>query len=66
LINAVCDNLLLTCFAMETREATVPMLDEVCQDMRLEWAGSRTRGQRPRFAPGGEEYDQAPFFTRGD
>jgi general secretion pathway protein A len=66
LINAVCDNLLLTCFALETREATVPMLDEVCQDMRLEWAGSRVRGQRPRFAPGGEEYDQAPFFTRGD
>src|SRR4051794_2588498 len=28
LINSVCDNLLLTCFAMETRTATLEMLDE--------------------------------------
>jgi general secretion pathway protein A len=40
-INAVCDNLLLTCFAMETKTATTPMLDEVCKDMRLEWPGAR-------------------------
>lgn len=36
LINAICDNLLLTCFALTTREATAEMLDEVCADMRLE------------------------------
>ena len=36
-INAICDNLLLTAFAMESRIATVAMLDEVAADMRLEY-----------------------------
>jgi general secretion pathway protein A len=36
LINSVCDNLLLTAFAMETRIATEEMLEEVCRDLRLE------------------------------
>ena len=36
LINSVCDNLLLTCFAMETRKATLDMIDEVSRDLRLE------------------------------
>ncbi len=40
-INAICDNLLLTAFAMEVKVCTVDMLDEVCRDMRLEWPGSR-------------------------
>jgi len=35
LINAVCDNLLLTAFAMESRTCTMAMLDEVSADMRL-------------------------------
>ena len=35
LINAICDNLLLTAFAMETRTCTLEMLDEVTADMRL-------------------------------
>jgi len=39
LINAVCDNLLLTCFALETRTATLEMLNEVAADMRLEYPG---------------------------
>lgn len=39
LINAICDNLLLTCFALTTRKATMEMLDEICRDMRLEWPG---------------------------
>ena len=39
LINAVCDNLLLTAFAMESQVATLAMLDEVTGDMRLEWPG---------------------------
>jgi general secretion pathway protein A len=39
LINALCDNLLLSSFAVEAREATLEMLDEICQDMRLEWPG---------------------------
>ena len=42
LINSICDNLLLTAFAMETRETNLEMLDEVTADMRLEY-----RGQRP-------------------
>ena len=41
LINALCDNLLLTAFADESRTATMEMLDEICQDMRLEWPGHR-------------------------
>jgi general secretion pathway protein A len=65
LINAVCDNMLLTCFAVETHEATRDMLDEVCKDMRLEWAGSRPRGQRGRYAAE-EQFEQTPFYTRGD
>jgi type II secretory pathway predicted ATPase ExeA len=35
LINAICDNLLLTSFAMESKIATLEMLDEVTADMRL-------------------------------
>ncbi len=37
LINAVCDNMLLNCFACETRVATLEMLDEVSNDMRLDY-----------------------------
>jgi len=37
LINSVCENLLLTSFAMESRMATMEMLDEVSSDLRLEW-----------------------------
>ncbi|HEX4773601.1 MAG TPA: AAA family ATPase [Bryobacteraceae bacterium] len=46
LINLICDNLLVTAFAMETKVATFDMLDEVARDLRLEWPGSkRTRGR---------------------
>ncbi len=38
-INAICDNLLLTAFALETKSATFEMLDEVTADMRLEYPG---------------------------
>jgi general secretion pathway protein A len=37
LINAICDNLLLTSFAMESKTATMEMLDEVTADMRLDY-----------------------------
>jgi general secretion pathway protein A len=37
LINAICDNLLLTAFALETRTATLAMLDEVSRDMHLDY-----------------------------
>jgi general secretion pathway protein A len=39
LINLVCDNLLLTAFAMESRQINLDMLDEVCRDLHLEWPG---------------------------
>jgi hypothetical protein len=56
-INAICDNLLLTAFAMESKVCTVDMLDEVCKDMRLEWPGSRrVRGRVPE-----ESYDRNPY-----
>ena len=41
LVNAICDNLLLTAFAMESRVASVEMLDEVSTDLRLNWFGDR-------------------------
>jgi len=41
LINSVCDNLLLTCFAMESRVANLNMLDEVTRDLHLEWPGGK-------------------------
>ncbi len=37
LINAVCDNLLLTAFAMERKTTDAEMLDEVTADMRLDY-----------------------------
>jgi hypothetical protein len=49
LINAICDNLLLTAFALETRAATLEMLDEVSEDMRLDWPGRRARTPRSRY-----------------
>jgi general secretion pathway protein A len=36
LINSICDNLLLTCFAQSSKVATAEMLDEVSRDMHLE------------------------------
>jgi general secretion pathway protein A len=37
LINAICDNLLLTAFALASKVCDLTMLDEVSQDLRLEW-----------------------------
>jgi general secretion pathway protein A len=64
-INAICDNMLLTAFALETRTSTVEMLDEVTSDMRLEWPGRRLRLRGPSAVP----EDAAPLrsgFSRGD
>ena len=36
LINSICDNLLVTCFALSSKLATREMLEEVSRDMRLE------------------------------
>jgi general secretion pathway protein A len=58
LINAICDNLLLTAFAQETKIATTEMLDEVCKDMRLEWPGSRRVRAR---ANAEESYERSSY-----
>jgi general secretion pathway protein A len=60
-INAVCDNLLLTSFAMESKVSSLEMLDEVCHDMRLDWPGSR-RSRRNRLAG----YEDVSSYTPGD
>jgi general secretion pathway protein A len=39
LISAICDNLLLTAFALESKDVTLEMLDEVTADMRLDYPG---------------------------
>ncbi|HXS96673.1 MAG TPA: AAA family ATPase [Candidatus Limnocylindrales bacterium] len=49
LINAICDNLLLTAFAMETKTVTMEMLDEVTADMRLEYPGKDPFRPDPSF-----------------
>jgi general secretion pathway protein A len=68
LINAICDNLLVTAFALEQRVTDRQMLDEVCRDMRLEWPGSnRERRGRSRFDhPLGEEAERDSFLVPGD
>ncbi|MGA2130780.1 MAG: AAA family ATPase [Bryobacteraceae bacterium] len=41
-INAMCDNLLLTGFALESKVVTLAMVDEVAADMRLQVHGPRS------------------------
>ena len=47
LINSICDNVLLTAFALESKTVTRTMLDEVTADMRLDYPGA------PGFRPDG-------------
>jgi general secretion pathway protein A len=49
LINAICDNLLLTAFAMEKKVAKLDMLDEVTADMRLEYPGQEPFRADPSY-----------------
>ena len=48
LINSVCDNLLLTTFALEERVATMETLEEVSKDLHLEWPGSHRPWAEPQ------------------
>ena len=57
LINAICDNLLLTAFALEQKVCNIDMLDEVCRDMRLEWPG----GRRLRTRMADESFERTPY-----
>ena len=63
IINAVCDNLLLTAFASESKVASMEYLDEVSTDLRLDWPGRRN------FRPHGEFTETSlrrePQYSRG-
>jgi len=61
LINAICDNLLLTAFAMETKVTTLEMLDEVTADMRLDYPGERPFRPGTRYAERSIRQSQMPF-----
>src|SRR5579862_2047708 len=56
-INAICDNLLLTAFAEEQKVCTKKMLDEISRDLRLEWPGSR----RVLARLADESFERAPY-----
>jgi general secretion pathway protein A len=64
-INAICDNLLVTAFAMESRVVSLDMLDEVCDDMRLEWPGRRRQSDSP-ISPFRKDRFYTGDFSRGD
>ena len=57
LINSVCDNMLLTSFAMESKQTNLEMIEEVSRDLHLEWPGGNriwagvetTTAQEPRI-----------------
>jgi general secretion pathway protein A len=66
LINLLCDNLLVTAFAMEQRVTTVDMLDEVSEDLRLEWPGSRDRRGRSRYGLSEEGYPETSLPIRSE
>ncbi len=60
-INLLCDNLLVTSFAMEQRSATMEMLDEVCIDLRLEWPGNRDRRGKSRYGLAEGQFPEEPL-----
>ncbi len=61
-INAVCDNVMLTAFASETKVATMEYLEEVTSDLRLEWPGRRAYRQHTDFSDAGHP---EPHYSRG-
>ena len=63
-INAICDNCLLTAFALETKVVTMEILDEVTEDMRLDWPGKQSR--LPREDMPHTSFNDTPFFVRED
>ncbi len=66
-INLLCDNLMVTTFAMEQRSATVEMLDEVCRDLRLEWPGSsRDRRGRSRYDVADDQFPHTSIPSHAD
>lgn len=66
IINLICDNLLVTAFAMERKTTTFEMLDEVCTDLRLEWPGSNRGRSRSRYGMTEDDMPQASIPTLRD
>ena len=63
LINGICDNCLLTSFAAEQHQVSMETLEEVSDDLRLEWAGRRSRPARRDYeAP----LEHTAYTDRGD
>jgi general secretion pathway protein A len=63
LINLICDNLLVTGFAMETKVATIEMMDEVSRDLRIEWPGANRGRGRSRYSMTEEPYPEESIPT---
>jgi general secretion pathway protein A len=63
LINAICDNCMLTAFALEQTEVSRSILDEVTNDLRLEYPGRRLRPARTVYE---ENFETSPLTDRGD
>jgi general secretion pathway protein A len=61
LINALCDNMLLTAFAMETKTVTREILEEVAADMRLDNAGDRSFRAATGYPEHIKRHAQVPF-----
>jgi general secretion pathway protein A len=61
LINAICDNLLLTAFAMETKSTNLSMLDEVTADMRLDYPGAKPFHPGPGYVERVIRQSHVPF-----
>jgi general secretion pathway protein A len=63
LINGICDNCMLTAFAAEKHQVGLDILEEVSNDMRLEWAGRRNRPARREYE---ERLEPTSYTDRGD
>ena len=63
LINGICDNCLLTAFAAEQHHVGLDTLEEVSNDMRLEWAGRRHRAPRRDYE---SSLEHTSYTDRGD
>jgi hypothetical protein len=48
---------------MESKAASMEMLDEVTADMRLEWPGKRPYRSHAGYA--GEPLKERPYYSRG-
>ncbi len=60
LINAICDNLLLTAFALESKSTTLEMLNEITADMRLDYPEERPFAADDGFAERAFRHTRVP------